>query len=72
MLQNGLVGQKRTSPMIAADITRMLEPNAPAKMRQTSIVAMSLASAVPNVKSVKMENVARKMALLPNSSDSGP
>lgn len=58
--------------MIAADMTRILEPNAPAKKRQTSMAAMSLARAVPNVKSVNTENVAKKTALLPNSSDNGP
>lgn len=57
--------------MIAAEITRILEPNTPAKKRHASMAPISFASAVPSVKSVNTENDARKTGLRPYSSDNG-
>ena len=56
---------------MAADVTRILDPAAPAKNRQTSIAVISRASAVPSVNNVNVEKEKRKTGRLPKSSDSG-
>jgi hypothetical protein len=57
--------------MIAAEVTRILDPAAPAKKRQTSMAMIVRARAVPRVNNVNAENDTRKIGRLPKSSDNG-
>jgi hypothetical protein len=57
--------------MTAAEVTRILDPAAPARKRQTSMATMARERAVPRVNNANAENDTRKIGRLPKSSESG-